>query len=530
MQVRQIRTTILAIMVAGIVPGGPAVSDETSAALETYREFVSAWESAADMRDLYPFLQPGMVEQFEALPPERQAMIAKQVLNPRNPERLKTPAGGFYLVSASRDDDELDLVLGARRTEEGKRIDLRQKATLVPTEAGWKVDNPTPEAWRAASRMPVDMKAPEQRRAGPGARAWTSRFDGSFDDLELVAQTKIEELNSAADDFLRWDPKGHFLAVGETDGATYLSLPELEPLWVSGARNSGTLNMSISHDGVWQLVAESYPALLPLAASLERRPPAEDYFFTQPDFVAISRVADRVRVADMAFHPAEPVIAIVNRERDSHSVYFQTTQGLVSGDAASLSGDPWASALQPTRLAWSGSGDHLAYVSGFAEAGSEVVVREFPTGETAASLSADGFMPGNLQFSADEAYMLVLGGTGEGVAARIWDLESGEMHDDLPTARYGAWAPDSRHLFLVEYAGMGSQEGVDNVILLGELGGLESAEKLDAFPRGDGKFPARIQAVSVSPNGRYLAATAVTYSSEGEKSLTVKLWQIAGGS
>ena len=513
----------------GSLLAASSVADDTNAALETYREFLTAWESAEDMEALYPFLREELVSQFESLPEERQAMIAAQVLNPRNADRLKTPAGGFSLVSSRRDGDELDLFLGARRTEGDVRIELRQKATLVEVGDSWKVDDPAPSPWRVTARMPVAMATEAGSSTGPGAGAWDTRFSGSFDDLELVAEVKIEELSSTVDDFIRWDPTGSFMAVGEGDGATYLSLSDLEPVWVSGARNSGFLNMSISHDGRWQLVSGSGgAALLPLAESLERMPPADDYFFIEPDFAAISREADRVRIADMAFHPDEPVVAIVNRERDGHSIYFQAPESLVSGDEARLSPAAWPVEVQPTRVAWSVDGGYLAFIRGYSEMGAEVEVRRFPDGETAARLSAEGFSPGSIRFSADEDRVLVLGGTNEGYATGVWDVDNAEAYPDVPAARYGAWAPDSRHLFLVQSGGVSSEEGVDNVILLVEPGKQEAVGALDAFPRGDGKFPSRIHAVSVSPNGRYLAATAVTYSAEGEKSLTVKLWQIAG--
>jgi WD40 repeat protein len=506
-----------------------SVADDTSAALETYREFLTAWESAEDMEALYPFLREELVSQFESLPEERQAMIASQVLNPRNADRLKTPAGGFSLVSSRRDGDELDLFLGASRTEGDVRIDLRQKATLVEVGDGWKVDDPAPSPWRVTARMPVDMTTDAGSSTGPGAGAWDTGFSGSFGDLELVAEVKIEELSSTVDDFIRWDPTGSFVAVGEGDGATYLSLPDLEPVWVSGARNSGFLNMSVSHDGRWQLVSGSGgAAMLPLAESLERTPPADDYFFVEPDFAAISREAGRVRIADMAFHPDEPVVAIVNREGDGHSIYFQAPESLVSGDDQELSPDALAVEVQPTSLAWSADGAYLAFIRGYSEPGADVEVVRFPDGETVARLSAEGFSPGRIRFSADENRVLVIGGTNEGYATGVWDVDTAEAYPGVPAARYGAWAPDSRHLFLVQSGGVSSEEGVDNVILLVEPGKAEPVATLDAFPTGDGKFPSRIHAVSVSPNGRYLAATAVTYSAEGDKSLTVKLWQIAG--
>lgn len=530
------RTTISAVLVAALMPLGfgsdsqaSSVADDTSAALETYREFLTAWESAEDMEALYPFLREELVSQFESMPEERQEMIAAQVLNPRNADRLKTPAGGFSLVSSRRDDDELDLFLGASRTEGDVRIELRQKATLVEVGDTWKMDDPAPSPWRATARMPVDMTTEAGSSTGPGAGEWDTRFSGSFDDLELVAEVKIEELSSTVDDFIRWDPTGSFVAVGEGDGATYLSLPDLEPVWVSGARNSGLLNMSVSHDGRWQLVSGSGgAAMLPLAESLERTPPADDYFFVEPDFAAISREAGRVRIADMAFHPDEPVIAIVNREGDGHSIYFQSPESLVSGDDQQLSPDALTVEVQPTSLAWSADGEFLAFIRGYSEPGAEVEVVRFPDGETVARLSAEGFSPGRIRFSADENRVLVIGGTNEGYATGVWDVDTAEAYPGVPAARYGAWAPDSGHLFLVQSGGVSSEEGVDNVILLVEPGKAEPVATLDAFPTGDGKFPSRIHAVSVSPNGRYLAATAVTYSAEGDKSLTVKLWEIAG--
>ncbi|WP_425408133.1 WD40 repeat domain-containing protein [Hyphococcus sp.] len=518
-------------MIASSIAFGPSIAAANpDEAVQTYREFLEARENAESIQDLYPYMLSRQVEQLQGLPEETLETMGESVLNPPNAEQLRMPKGDFELVSSTRDGDQITLILKAKSEEDGIRESLRRRVRLIKEEDGWKVRNPNPASWRVTGRMPTDMgDADAPKKPGPAAKKWKTKFSGDAGGLELVAEAVITEHNSAVDDFIRWDPQGNFIAVGDGDGTTYLSIPDLKALWVSKARNGGGAAVTISADSQWQAVTpNNSPAFTPLSYSLENTPPSDDYFFFEPAYAAVAEAAGRVNVRSVQFHPSEPVIAVVNQGSEGHAIIFQPVQRVVKDDANTEALEQWPIDVEPTRFAWSPAGDQIAFVRGYTQLGSEIEIRTYPDNEKLTTLSSEAFGPGALHFSPDGEHLFVTGGDNEGLRSQVWDIGSENIAGDFAGVRFGAWAPDNEHLFAVKSGGMSVEAGLDDVIHVLMPGGDEPVSSMTAFPQGDGKYPSQIRAVSVSPNGRYLAATASTNSSEGEKRLTVKLWEIAG--
>lgn len=499
-------------------------------ALETYREFLEARDNAESIQELYPFMLARQVDQLKALPEESVVSMGESVLSPPNADQLRAPKGDFDLVSSTRDGDELTLNLEAVSEEDGVRESLRRKVKLIEEADGWKITNPTPRSWRVTGRMPTDMGAVElPKKPGPAAKKWKTKFSGGADELELVAEAVITEHNSAVDDFMRWDPRGHFLAVGDGEGMTYLALPDLESLWVSKAKNGGSAYGTISADSKWQAITPSNNlAFLPLAFSLEKTPLADEYYFIEPAYSAIAKASGGSLVRKVQFHPSEPIVAIVNQGSDGHSIFFQPTKSLIDWEGDPDDIEQWQVDVEPTRVAWSGTGDRLAFVRGYTQAGAEIEIRSYPDGESIGVLASEEFGAGALFFSPDGERLLVTGGDKEGMRSKVWKIGSEIEVGDFADVRFGAWAPDNEHLFAVKSGGMSVEAGLDDFIHIIKPGADVPVASMAAFPQGEGKYPSQIRAVSVSPNGRYLAAAASTTTGEGEKQFTVKLWQIVG--
>lgn len=379
-------------------------------------------------------------------------------------------------------------------------------------------------------RMPTDMSAVDlPKKPGPAAKKWNTKFSGGAGELELVAEAVITEHNSAVDDFMHWDPRGHFLAVGDGDGMTYLALPDLESLWVSKAKNGGSAYGTISADSKWQAITpSSNPAFLPLAFSLEKTPPADEYYFIEPAYAALAETSGRASVRRVQFNPAEPVIAIVNQGTDGHTISFQPTQSFIDDEADSKSLEQWPLDVEPTRLAWASAGDRLAFVRGHSSSAAEIEIRSYPDGETIGVVAGEGFGPGAMHFSPDSEMLLVTGADNDGFRSIAWGIGSEKAAGDFAGVRFGAWAPDNEHLFAIKSGGVSVETGLDDVIHIFKPGVDEPVASMTAFPQGEGRYPSQIRAISVSPNGRYLAAAASATSGEGEKQFTVKLWEIAG--
>ncbi len=133
-----------------------------------------------------------------------------------------------------------------------------------------------------------------------------------------------------------------------------------------------------------------------------------------------------------------------------------------------------------------------------------------------------------MYFSPDSEMLLVTGADNDGFRSIVWGIGSEKAAGDFAGVRFGAWAPDNEHLFAIKSGGVSVETGLDDVIHIIKPGVDEPIASMTAFPQGEGRYPSQIRAISVSPNGRYLAAAASTTSGEGEKQFTVKLWEIAG--
>lgn len=517
-----------ALLAASFAVGGPCEAADADQALQVYREFVEVRGKAEFLDELYPFLRAGDIDQLRRLPEDTAKTLGERILEPPGGGQLRKPGGAFDLALSRRDGEEMVLVLESSSEDNGVRETLRLKVRLTEEADGWKIANPTPASWRLVGRMPTEMQGPEApRKPGPGATQWKFEFSGRASDLNLIAEAVITQHNSAVDDYIRWDPQGNFLAVGDVDGATYLSIPDLKTKWVLKARTGVAEDGAISADSRWQIIAPgSIPAFLPLSFSLEQSLPSGEYYFREPVYAAIAGASGRQRVRSVHFHPSEPLLAIVNQGRDGHAIFFQPTQGLIEGDVNEGAPEQWSVDVEPTRLAWSADGNHLAFVRGYSSPGAEVEVRTYPAGETVGVFASKGFAPGVMHFSPGGERLFITGGDMEGFAGRVWDIFAAGVAGDFRGVRFGAWVHDNRHLLAVKSGGVSVEAGVDDVIQILGLETGDSVASITAFPRGNGKYPSQIRALGVSPNGRFLAAVAETTSSEGDDRFLVKLWQI----
>ncbi|NBC19886.1 MAG: hypothetical protein GVY06_02370 [Alphaproteobacteria bacterium] len=498
-------------------------SQPADAALETYRDFLEARESASELSELYDFLPSRSVKMLSEASPAQLEMMGKSVLSPPNAATLTQPSGDFSLLGVETDGNEMTLILEAVSVSGGVRDSLRREIDMIRESDGWKVDDPRPKSWRGSARMPAEMpRGVAFEGKGAGASDWAATAPSS-ESLTLVAETSFPMRQSANVNQLFWDPNGHIIAVGSRERFNFMSLPDLADVWAVEA-NSPHFANTISADGATLMQGEK---ALPLHANLEASTTPDAFFFVKPVFKGV--VAERGSMPGFSgyqFNPRRPVLALAAGEK----IYFQPAEpAFWSADGPSGDIETWTADGKPTQLAWSGDGDRIAWLNGFREPGAVISVRSYPDGEVIQTLSGEDILPGPLFFGPEGRYLATTGGDGEQAAAFVWDLESGDLVQILSGVRHVAFAGDGKTLLAVRAGGMSIEAGVNDTIMIWKLGASEPEDAFAAFPPGDDGGTPSITAMETSPNGRYLAAVAEPGNQRGDQRVrSVRLWDLAG--
>lgn len=486
--------------------------------LVTYRAFIDALAKAESLEDLYPFLPASVREELEGMPEETASQVLQRMRDDVDP-----PPGREEVVEREVSAGRARLVMRAHRTEGDTRVTFEGTVEFLREDGAWKIEDPAD--WYEMEVLPVDSGSDTVLPPlGPAAREGAG---GTFDPAAFRTVAWVSGKGSDWEGSVVFDPRGRYVALGNTRSGIVrlLEVDSLREAWSARVPLSfGTL--SFRADGrALAVINHTVPEVLPLMPNLEGRPAGREYYFSRPDLSEAAAAIDgRASWFDLAYHPREPVLALgLGDFADQGAIaLWPTGAGLWMADRGEAP-EVWRTEGEPSFLAWSPTGDRLAWCSlpGGPEPGSPIHVWAYPGGQQVHRLSRSDFTPSSIVFGPRGERIAVVGGIGDSLGVVAWSIETGEELGAIVGIEKAVFAPDGEHLLVVRYMGSLIEAGVGDEILVWKPGAPAPVHVIPAFPPDEDGRPNFVADLAVSPNGRFLVAV----SQEGD----VRLWDTAEG-
>jgi WD40 repeat protein len=508
-------------VLASAVPA--AAQDRGPDAMAIYRSYLEDLRRAESLRDLSPYMPAEMTALLGDISEEEGAVHLETLRQ----EAAGAPPGAWSVVHREERERRVSLVLRGLRDGSGALVQLEGDLTLVREEAGWKLENIP--SWHAVGVLPADLRTDAAPRPlGPAAE---QRAAGAYEPSAYAAVAEVDGSGASWEGTAAFDPRGAYvlLANSRSSSIQLLDVDGLGEVWTAPTQQHyGGASFRPDGRGLALLGRAAMPEVLPLAANLEASLAGGEYFFARPALAeAAAAVGGRVRWTDLAYHPAEPILALAVADHEDETrgaIVFQPT-----GDGLWLPGEPetprvWDLDVEPFWITWAPTGDRLAWTSSNAQGpGSSVHVREYADGGRVLDLSHPAFSHPDLMafrpvFSSDGRRVAAIGWD---YVAVVWDATTGDVLGSMPGIARLAFAPDGEHVLAVRDVGMVVEAGTGDRILVWRIGAPEPVRALPAFPPGEDGLPRTVAALAVSPNGRFLLAV----SNAGD----VRLWDAEGG-